>query len=129
LTVAANLTIHSRGSLAASQQETILDKSSGLDLDGLKVLARPEVIALLGVLKMTFDRLEASRAFADQTCLSTPTVALLSAILAKKIGASHKPERSLSMNKSQPLTEYSDPRRLISKISYFTMYGIGERLA
>jgi predicted DNA-binding transcriptional regulator AlpA len=34
-------------------------RTSGLDLDGLKVLSRPEVIALLGVSKMTLDRIEA----------------------------------------------------------------------
>ena len=34
-------------------------RTSGIDLDGLKVLSRPEVIALLGVSKMTVDRIEA----------------------------------------------------------------------
>jgi predicted DNA-binding transcriptional regulator AlpA len=34
-------------------------RTSGIDLDGLKVLSRPEVIALLGVSKVTFDRIEA----------------------------------------------------------------------
>jgi predicted DNA-binding transcriptional regulator AlpA len=33
-------------------------RTSGLDLDGLKVLSRPEVIALLNISKVTFDRLE-----------------------------------------------------------------------
>jgi len=34
-------------------------RSGGIDLDALKVLTRPEVIALLGISKMTFDRIEA----------------------------------------------------------------------